>query len=113
MNASPMTVPQQVFTVGLCILATVLMRSLPFAVFREKSETPEFVRYIGKYLPSAVFGMLIVYCLRNINILSGTHGLPELAGILVTAGVHLWKRQMLLSIATGTVFYMLLIHFLG
>lgn len=113
MNVSPMTLPEQVITLALCVLATVLMRALPFAVFREGRETPGFVRYIGKYLPSAVFGMLIIYCLRNVDILTGTHGLPELAGILVTAGVHLWKRQMFLSIAAGTVFYILLIHFPG
>ena len=64
-----------------------------------------------EYLPAAVFGMLVVYCLRNVSIVSGSHGLPELIAILVTCGLHLWKRQILLSIAGGTVCYMLLLHF--
>ena len=68
-------------------------------------------QYIGEYLPAAVFGMLVVYCLRNVSIVSGSHGLPELIAILVTCGLHLWKRQILLSIAGGTVCYMLLLHF--
>ena len=66
--------------------------------------------YLGKALPCSVFGMLVVYCLRNVSILSGTHGLPELLAIAVTAGLHLWKKNMLLSIAGGTIVYMLLVQ---
>ena len=106
-----MTIPQQILTIALCILATVLTRFLPFIIFRESRETPPFIRYIGKYLPSAVFGMLVVYCLKNVSFLSGSHGLPELIAIAATAGLHFWKRQMLISIAGGTIIYMLLIHF--
>lgn len=105
-----MTLCQRIITIGLCIAGTMLTRFLPFAIFRENRRTPEFIQYIGKFLPSAVFGMLVVYCLRNINILQGTHGIPELISILVTGGLHLWKRQMLLSIAGGTICYMLIIH---
>lgn len=72
---------------------------------------PGFVQYIGKYLPSAVFGMLVVYCLKNVDVLEENHGLPELIAILVTGALHVWKRQMLLSIAGGTVCYMLLVGF--
>lgn len=106
-----MIVPQQIITIGMCILGTVLTRFLPFLVFREKKETPAFVQYIGKYLPSAVFGMLIIYCLRNVQFLHGNHGLPELISILVTGGLHIWKRNMFLSMVAGTACYMLLIHF--
>ena len=56
--------------------------------------------------------MLVVYCLRHVSLLQGSHGLPELIAILLTVGLHLWKRQMLLSIAGGTVCYMLLIQFI-
>ena len=63
-------------------------------------------------LPSAVFGMLVVYCLRNVHVLSGTHGRPEFISILVTGVLHIYKRQMLLSIAGGTICYMLLLHFI-
>ena len=106
-----MTQTQLIITVAMCILGTVITRFLPFVVFSENKETPKFVTYLGKYLPSAVFGMLIIYCLKDVSILQGSHGLPELIAILLTAGVHLWKRQLLISIAVGTVSYMLLIQF--
>lgn len=106
-----MTLYQQVITIGLCIAGTMLTRFLPFIVFRENKKTPAYIQYIGKFLPSAVFGMLVVYCLKNVNILQGNHGLPEAISILVTGGLHIWKRQMLLSIAAGTICYMLLVHF--
>lgn len=105
-----MTIPQQISTVGLCVLGTMLTRFLPFFIFRENQETPAFIQYIGKFLPSAVFGMLVIYCLKNINFLGGTHGLPELIAIAVTILLHLWKRQMLLSISGGTICYMLLLR---
>ena len=102
-----MTVWQQVITIGLCVAGTMLTRFLPFLIFKEDRKTPGFVQYIGKYLPSAVFGMLVVYCLKNVDVLEGNHGLPELIAILVTGAMHVWKRQMLLSIAGGTVCYMI------
>lgn len=94
------------------MLGTMATRFLPFIVFSEKRETPAFIQYIGKFLPSAVFGMLVVYCLRNVDITQAAYGLPELISILATVGIHLWKRQMLLSIAAGTACYMLLLHLL-
>lgn len=106
-----MTLAQQIITIGLCVLGTMTTRFLPFLVFRENRETPKFIQYVGKFLPSAVFGMLVVYCLRNVNILQGTHGIPEFISILVTAGLHIWKHQMLISIAGGTICYILLLHF--
>ena len=102
-----MTVWQQVITIGLCVAGTMLTRFLPFLIFKEDRKTPGFVQYIGKYLPSAVFGMLVVYCLKNVDVLEGNHGLPELIAILVTGAMHVWKRQMLLSIAGGTGCYMI------
>ncbi len=106
-----MTVTQQIITIGLCILGTMTTRFLPFLVFNEKRTIPPVVQYLGKLLPAAVFGLLVVYCLRNVSLFQGSHGLPELIAIVVTAGLHLWKRQMLLSIAGGTICYMLLLHF--
>jgi branched-subunit amino acid transport protein AzlD len=87
-------------------------RFLPFLIFSEKRKTPEFIQYIGKYLPSAVFGMLVVYCLKDVSITSGTHGIPVFIAIILTVILHKWKKQMLLSIAGGTICYMLLIQFL-
>lgn len=105
-----MTVSQHLITILICAFATILTRFLPFLIFSSRRETPQFVQYLGKALPSALFGMLVVYCLKGVEITGGSHGLPELLAILLVAGLHLWKRQMLLSIAGGTVFYMLLVQ---
>jgi branched-subunit amino acid transport protein AzlD len=105
-----MTLTEQMITIGLCVLGTMATRFLPFLIFSEKRTTPAFVRYIGKYLPSAVFGMLIIYCLKDVSLVSGTHGIPELIAIIATIALHKWKRQMLISIAGGTACYMLLLH---
>ncbi|MBQ6803018.1 MAG: branched-chain amino acid transporter permease [Clostridia bacterium] len=107
-----MSVPLQLLTILLCALATILTRFLPFLIFSEKRKTPPFIQYLGRALPAAIFGMLVVYCLKNVNFLAGSHGVPEAIGIAVTVLLHLWKRQMLLSIAGGTVCYMLLVQFL-
>lgn len=107
-----MTLSQQIITVFLCVCGTMFTRFLPFILFSSKKPTPKYIQYLGKALPSAVFGMLVIYCLKNVNILSGSHGLPELIAIAVTIGLHCWKKQMLLSIAGGTVCYMLLVQFL-
>lgn len=106
---SPMTFPQQAAVIALCILATVSTRFLPFLVFSGKRETPAFVQYLGRALPSAIFGMLVVYCLRSTDV-SAHCALPEAIAIGATVLLHLWKRQMLLSIAGGTVVYMLLVQ---
>ncbi len=107
---SPMTIPQQIITIAICVAGTMLTRFLPFLVFSSKKPTPKYIQYLGKALPLAVFGMLVVYCLKNVSLLSGSHGVPEAIGIAVTAALHLWKKQMLLSIAGGTIVYMLLVQ---
>lgn len=106
-----MTRTEQIITIAMCVLGTVLTRFLPFAVFSSKRPTPRYILYLGKVLPGAVFAILVVYCLRNVSFLQGGHGLPEMIAIGVTVGLHLWKRQILLSIAGGTICYMLLVHF--
>ena len=101
----------QVFLTTLTVsLATALTRFLPFIVFPAGKQTPKFIQYLGKVLPSAVFGLLVVYCLKHVSLFSGSHGLPEAIAIAVTAALHLWKRQMLVSIAGGTLCYMLLVQ---
>lgn len=94
----------------MAVLGTAMTRFLPFLIFPGDRPVPKYVQYLGKVLPSAVFGLLVVYCLRNVNILSGSHGIPELISIAAVAGLHLWKRQMLLSIAGGTICYMMLVQ---
>lgn len=88
------------------VTVTMLTRFLPFFIFSESKPTPIYIQYLGQALPPAIFAMLVVYCLKNVSWVSGTHGLPELIGIGITALLHLWKRQMLLSIAGGTIAYM-------
>ena len=105
-----MTLPQQIITIALCAVATMLTRFLPFLLFSPKKETPRYIQYLGKALPCAVFGMLVVYCLKGVSVFSGAHGLPEAIAIAATAALHLWKKQTLLSIAGGTVCYMLLVQ---
>ena len=106
-----MTVTQQVITIGLCVLGTMLTRFSPFLVFRASKPTPKYIVYLGKVLPGAIFAMLVVYCLWNVSLTQYSYGLPEALGIAATAGLHLWKRQMLLSVAGGTICYMLLLQF--
>lgn len=105
-----MTITQQAITIGAVVLGTVITRSLPFLIFPAGKETPAFIKYLGRVLPPAVFGMLVIYCLRNVDFLSGNHGMPELMAIAAVTALHLWKRQMLISIAGGTVIYMLLVQ---
>ena len=106
-----MTLTQQIITIALCVLGTQLTRFVPFLIFNEQRKTPSFVQYLGKVLPGAIFSMLVVYCLRSVSFRRYSYGLPELIGIFITAGLHLWKRNMLLSIAAGTITYMLLIRY--
>ena len=105
-----MTLTEQILTVAIFALGTMATRFLPFLLFSPKRPTPAYVQYLGKALPAAIFGMLVVYCLKNVEFFSGNHGLPELLAIAVTAGLHIWRRQMLVSIAGGTVFYMVLVQ---
>ena len=105
-----MTQTQQIITILLMAGCVVLTRALAFAIFPSKDKTPRFVQFLSKYLASAVFGMLIVYCLKDVHFASGSHGIPELLGILVCVLLHLWRKNMLFTIAGGTIFYMLLIQ---
>lgn len=105
-----MTLAQQIVTIAVIVGGTMLTRFLPFLLFPAGRSTPKFVRYLGKVLPAAVFGLLIIYCLRNVSVFTGSHGIPESIAIGVVVGLHLWKRQMLLSIASGTICYMLLVQ---
>ncbi len=95
---------------AMCTLGTMATRFLPFMIFNEKRTTPKYITYLGRVLPGAIFSMLIVYCLKNVNVTSYSYGLPELIAIIVTVLLHKWKKQMLVSIAGGTICYMLLVQ---
>mgnify|MGYP004492758915 CR=1 FL=1 len=105
-----MTVTEQIITIALCALATMLTRFLPFLLFSGKRKTPEYITYLGKALPAAIFGMLVVYCLKSVNFFATPYGIPEFGAVALTAAVHIYKRNTLLSIALGTACYMLLIR---
>ena len=106
-----MTLTQQIITIAMVVLATMLTRFLPFLIFPAGRPTPKYIQYLGKALPPAVFGLLIIYCLKNVSLFTGSRGVPELIAIVLVIVLHLWKRQMLLSIAGGTICYMLLVQF--
>ena len=106
-----MTLTQKIITIGMVILGTVLTRFLPFLFFPAGKPTPKYIQYLGTVLPPAVFGLLVVYCLKDVSLFAGSHGIPEMISIAVVTGLHIWKRQMLLSIAGGTLCYMLLVQF--
>ena len=105
-----MTLTEQIITIGMVVLGTMITRFLPFLLFPAGKPVPKYAQYLGKALPSAVFGLLVIYCLKNVNLMQGSHGIPELLSLAAVAALHLWKRQMLLSIAGGTVFYMALVQ---
>ena len=99
-----------IILIAVAALVTLATRLLPFLIFGEKQETPKAIVYLGKVLPCAVMGMLVIYCLKDVSVLQFPHGIPELLGIAAVAILHLWKRNALLSIGIGTVFYMLLVQ---
>lgn len=90
-------------------LVTMAIRFAPFILFNGK-ETPEFINYLGKYLPYSIIAMLVVYCLKGVSVFKGSHGLPELISVAIVAGLHIWKRNTLLSIVAGTLCYMFLMQ---
>ena len=94
--------------VAVMSIVTVLLRFLPFIVFQKK--TPAYVVYLGKVLPPAIIGMLVIFCLKDVDVLAAPHGLPELIAGLSVVALQVIKRNSLLSILAGTVIYMLLVQ---
>ena len=105
-----MTTWQGVVTVLMAVLGTILTRFLPFVLFPESKKPPHIIDYLGNVLPYAMTGLLVVYSLKNVNPLAGSHGIPEAIAIAAIVVLHVWKRNMLLSIAGGTVVYMALLQ---
>ena len=100
----------KILLIVVMTLVTMLTRFLPFLIFRGSAQTPPLVSYLGKVLPYAIMGMLVVYCLKGISFAAVPYGLPEFLGVAAVVLLHLWKRNTLLSIAGGTVCYMLLVQ---
>ena len=106
-----MTGMERLIIIGMVLLGTLLTRFLPFLFFPAGKPVPSYIRYLGRVLPGAVFGMLVIYWLKDIRWLQGAHGLPELLSLALVLGLQSWRRQMLLSIAGGTVCHMLLVQY--
>ena len=100
-----------ILLVATVALVTIALRFLPFWVFGENRTTPPLVAHLGKVLPFAIMGMLVVYCLKDVKLTTAPFGAPELIGCALVAGLHIWKRNTLLSIGAGTLCYMLLVQF--
>ena len=96
--------------VAVSAAVTALLRFAPFLIFRKGGKTPALVTYLGKVLPCAIMGMLVVYCMKDVRLTGWPHGIPELLGCVTVAVLHVWKRNSLLSIGVGTVVYMLLVQ---
>lgn len=96
-----------IFIVALTTFAT---RAIPFLLFPKGKEIPALVQYLGRTLPPAVIGMLIIYCLKGVSITTYPHGAPEWIAGAVVVILHVWKRNNLLSIGVGTVLYMFLVQ---
>ena len=97
--------------VAVIAAVTAALRFAPFLIFRENRKTPALLEYLGKVLPYAIMGMLVVYCLKSVDVTAAPYGIPEFLGCAVVAVLHIWKRNTLLSIGLGTVCYMLLVQF--
>ena len=105
-----MTELHAVLTIAVVAMVTAALRFLPFLIFGENRTTPPLITYLGKVLPFAIMGMLVIYCLKDVSFLSGSFGIPEIIGCAVVTLLHIWKRNTLLSIGAGTVCYMLLVQ---
>lgn len=106
----PLTNTQTFIIILSIALGAVITRFLPFLLFPEHKSPPQFIVYLGKLLPPAMMGLLVVYCLKNISPLSMPYGIPEVIAILAIVILHHWKHNVLLSICGGTILYMFLLQ---
>lgn len=106
-----MTFTQELLTVAAVIAGTMVTRFLPFVLFPANKKTPPLVAFLGKTLPTAVMGMLVVYALKDTQITAGAHGLPEAIAVAITVLLQISLRNLLLTIAAGTISYMLLVQY--
>lgn len=96
--------------IAVMAIVTIVLRFLPFVLFDHGEQLPEWITYLGKVLPPAIMSMLLVYCLRNINLVEGNHGFPEVICVGIAMLIHNWKRNTLLSIGVSTLLYMIIIQ---
>ena len=101
---------QVVFTVLAVALGAMTTRFTPFLLFPEGKQPPQVVTYLGNVLPPVMMGLLVVYCLKSVPMLESPYGLPELVSIAFIVFIHLWRKNVLLSIGCGTALYMFLVQ---
>lgn len=106
-----MTLTQLLITIAMVSLGTIITRFLPFILFPAGRTTPKYIQYLGRVLPPAALGLLVIYCLKDVDFAGAAHGLPELIAMALVTALHFWKKNTLLSIAAGTVCYMALVQF--
>ena len=105
-----LTPSQTVILILDIALGAVTTRFTPFLLFPETKEQPKTIVYLGRILPPAMMGLLVIYCLKNISLINAPHGIPELIAITAIVFLHKWKHNVLLSIGAGTVLYMFLVQ---
>ncbi len=103
--------PSETLLIILAVaLGTMFTRFTPFILFPDNKKHPPVIDYLSQMLPPAMMGLLVIYCLRNLSFFTSPHGLPEIIAIAAIAALHLWRRNVLLSIAGGTILYMVLVQ---
>lgn len=107
-----LTTGQMIISILAIAAATFLTRALPFIIFSSEEKTPAYVKYLGEVLPYAAMGLLVVYSLKAVSLTVFPFGLPELIAVVVIVGLHKWRSNMLLSVAGGTLIYMLLVQYI-
>ncbi len=110
MNSGAVVIGNEAWIVAALAGATMITRFLPFLLFPAGRKIPRYVEYLGKTLPYATIGLLVVYCLKDVQVSGGCHGLPEMIAVSVIVGLHWWKGNSLLSIGAGTAVYMALVQ---
>ncbi|MDO5541281.1 MAG: branched-chain amino acid transporter permease [Eubacteriales bacterium] len=103
---------QAIILILIMTVITFFIRALPFILFPGNKKTPDYILYLGKVLPFAIIGMLVVYCLKDVSVTTAPFGIPELIAVFSIVLVHVWKRNTLLSIGGGTLLYMFLVQFI-
>jgi branched-subunit amino acid transport protein AzlD len=102
--------PHSLAIIAVVALCTFMLRAVPFVIFRKKKTVPEAINYLGQYLPAAIMAALVIYCLRNVNFLASSHGIPELVAVALVIILHSWKKNILLTVLVSTVVYMVMVQ---
>lgn len=105
-----MTLTQEIITIAMGVLGVHFCRLLPFWIFPANRPVPEYIRYLGRVLPAAMFGMLVIYCYKNVDVFSGYRGAADFIAGAITLALHLWRKNMFLSMSAGTLLYMFLVQ---